>query len=348
MTDVISSGEAVNRTSGRPSRSLRRLTVTAGAGALLALSGMVAAPASASGADIRIAGTGGLGGYLRPSPDTIGSPVGLVPEGASPDYLCWIRGESVNGVDVWMLVTFGGAQGFYASAYDDSSYASDEEISAKYGIAGCDAGPAPTVTGPNTGVAPPVLRDGTAAPFDRDATAAWALSHATLPQDFAAGCTWFVSQALWAGGVPRTGAWTDAGGHGHWPWSRRPGTAPATAVQPFLDNLMSMFPASTSVPLDLSVNPVPQAQPGDVIAYDWEGDGAYDHLAVVTDIAGDQYPEVAEWGTADDWVGVGHPSSAYATRGWTWSAKQGAWLQQHYPNVTARLFHIDTSTVITY
>lgn len=268
---------------------------------------------------------------LRTGPGTGYDIIDVVPSGVSPNYLCYEQGENVSGVDVWFRVEWNGTTGFISSYYDSSSYPSDADIPGKYGINPCGSA---------------TLSDGSSDPFDREAAASWAYANATEPQDFAAGCTWFVSQALWAAGIPKSGDWTDDGSHGNWPWSRRPGTPAATAVQPFIDAFLGRFPASTVEQLDFSYNRVPDAEKGDLIAYDWDGDGSWDHLSIVTSIADGEYPNVAEWGTPDQWWG--HPSMWYSERGWTWSAKNQRWLQEDHPNVRAMLIHIDTSHPSTY
>lgn len=95
-----------------------------------------------SSGSIHIAGTGGQGVNLRPGPSTTsGTPVANVPDGASPDYVCWTTGEVINGVDVWFKVTWQGATGYYASYYDDSHYSTDSDITGKYNIQPCPTQP---------------------------------------------------------------------------------------------------------------------------------------------------------------------------------------------------------------
>jgi hypothetical protein len=91
---------------------------------------------------------------------------------------------------------------------------------------------------------------------------------------------------------------------------------------------------------------VPQAQVGDVIAYDWgEGDGI-SHVSLVVNIASGQYPEVAEMGQYDLGVvggilnKVNPVTSSYVKRGWTWSAVHKGWLQKGSPRMRVYLFHI--------
>jgi hypothetical protein len=113
--------------------------------------------AFAISAPIHIANTGGEGVYLRSEPSTSGVRLRLIPEGFSPDYNCFVWGQDVNGVPIWFNVNYAGATGYYSSYYDDSSYHSNEELTAKYGVPLCGAAPSappPTPVAP-TGSGPP-------------------------------------------------------------------------------------------------------------------------------------------------------------------------------------------------
>lgn len=121
-------------------RLTRLLLVVGLAGSMLA----VTMPAQAAPANIRIAGTGGDGVLMHSEP-TIGSTrTGWLGEGASPDYACFTYGDMVGNVKVWFLVTnAGGATGYYPSYYDDSSYSSETELTARYGVPRCGGTPPP-------------------------------------------------------------------------------------------------------------------------------------------------------------------------------------------------------------
>jgi putative amidase-like protein len=404
-----------------------------------------AARADAISAPIHITGTAGEGVYIRPEPNTSRPPVGWMPEGASPDYNCFAWGQNIGGVPIWFNVNWGGVTGFYASYYDDSSYHSNEELTAKYGVPLCGASapsPAPApAPSPAPEVAPPAsvgglvfsvfnaeggvyyrespswdntkripgvgvyngdqvellcgamgdsvgpygnrawskvrnltrpqigagwvnehfINDGATAnsfvsgepmcggggsgeflaAFDRGATVRWANAHARDTPPHPASCTWFVSQALWAGGLPKTDAWTSSGSHGR--FQKRPGTVAAWAVPDFVNYILQQYPRSTFTQLNLRGNKVPAAQPGDVIAYDWYGKSStrnrsnLQHLSVVTGIARGEYPTVSEWSIFD-----GTEPTPYVSRGWTWSEKNHEWLQEEFPQVQAFLLHIDT------
>jgi hypothetical protein len=92
-------------------------------------------------APIHIANTGGEGVFIRPDPNTSRAAIGWMPEGASPDYHCFVWGQNINGVPIWFNVTYNGVTGYYASYYDDSSYHSNEELTAKYGVPLCGSSP---------------------------------------------------------------------------------------------------------------------------------------------------------------------------------------------------------------
>jgi hypothetical protein len=111
--------------------------------------------ALAISAPIHIANTGGEGVFIRPEPNTSRPAIGWMPEGASPDYHCFAWGQNVNGVPIWFNVTYNGVTGFYASYFDDSSYHSNEELTAKYGVPLCGASPPPASSPPTQSPAPP-------------------------------------------------------------------------------------------------------------------------------------------------------------------------------------------------
>jgi hypothetical protein len=125
----------------------------------MALALAYAAGASAISAPIHIAGTGGQGVFIRPTPDTSQPAIGWMAEGTSPDYHCFTYGQMIGNVNVWFNVTNSGITGYYASYYDDSSYHSEAELTAKYGIPKCGAPapspPPPAPTPPPPSPAPP-------------------------------------------------------------------------------------------------------------------------------------------------------------------------------------------------
>lgn len=332
-----------------------RRTIVAGClAALVAVWLLVGASvAQAVPAPIHIANTGGEGVYIRPEPSTARPGVGWMPEGASPDYICFTWGQNINGVPIWFNVTYNGKTGFYASYYDDSSYRSGDELTAKYGVPQCGSPPPPPAPAPAPApapVGPAPVPPPVAAPaslLNRNVAVAWARIHARDRPPYPASCTWFVSQALWAGGLPKTAEWTSAGSHGR--FQKRPGTAAAWAVTNFVGYMLRQYPSSTFGQINFTTNKVPAAVPGDVIAYDWDGDtsgsnrSGLDHLSIVTSIQPGQYPEVSEWSIFD-----GTEPTTYTSRGWTWSQKSRQWLQKSYPKVKAYLLHIETNSLPTF
>jgi hypothetical protein len=113
--------------------------------------------ASAIPAPIHIANTGGEGVFIRPEANTGRPAIGWMPEGASPDFHCFAWGQNINGVPIWFNVTYNGVTGYYASYYDDSSYHSNEELTAKYGVPLCGQAPpsTPPPGSPPVSVPPP-------------------------------------------------------------------------------------------------------------------------------------------------------------------------------------------------
>jgi hypothetical protein len=110
---------------------------------MLVVTGLLLNVASvlAISAPIHISGTAGEGVFIRSEPNTSRPPVGWMPEGASPDYNCFAWGQNIGGVPIWFNVNYNGVTGYYASYYDDSSYHSNEELTAKYGVPLCGSSP---------------------------------------------------------------------------------------------------------------------------------------------------------------------------------------------------------------
>ena len=86
-----------------------------------------------------------------------GNVVGYVPQGDSPNFVCWTTGPEVGGVDVYFYVLWNGVAGYYPLYYDNSVYSYDARISIDYGIPRCGSVPT-TFTPPTnepTGNTPP-------------------------------------------------------------------------------------------------------------------------------------------------------------------------------------------------
>jgi hypothetical protein len=178
--------------------------------------------------------------------------------------------------------------------------------------------------------------------YSRSAAVSWALAHAYDPQPYSAMSTWFVSNALWAGGLPRDATWTD---QGH--YESAPGTKTAWLLPDFLNYFRSQYSTTlTQLPMSAATNAVPTAEPGDLIIYDWGQGQQMSHISLVADITSGQYPEVTEMGQYNDNMlqagrSMTPQTSTYQRRGWTWSEANHGWLQQKYPKVKAYLLHIN-------
>jgi hypothetical protein len=134
---------------------LRRRQFVVAFAIAIAVSLGLTAQAPAISAPIHIANTGGEGVNIRSEPTAHSAKVGWMPEGTSPDYNCFVWGERINGVPIWFNVSYGGVTGYYASYYDDSSYHSNEELTAKYGVPLCGAAPPPPTPPPPAPTPPP-------------------------------------------------------------------------------------------------------------------------------------------------------------------------------------------------
>lgn len=181
------------------------------------------------------------------------------------------------------------------------------------GVPRCDA-----VSAPTKPTAP-----ASASATSREAAVKWATENYAKPQlAFMSECTIFVSRALWAAGLKQTRTWTNAtresdlqGGYGAWNWvtqSSVPSKA-ATVAQTFVDDITASGQAER-IPITWSDNTASGAQLGDVIAYDWEGDGHIDHVALVTSVNGQGYPSVSQ------------KTSDQLNRYWSWSNNDNDWI----------------------
>jgi uncharacterized protein YraI len=327
--------------------------IALGVSLLLVPSLLTAQEARAVGTNIHITGTGTDGVNMRSGPGTGYGKVGWLPEGASPDYVCYSWGELVGPVPIWFNVSYGGATGFYASYYDDSSYSSDADLQNKYHVPLCGANtptapapaPAPDTSAPATSTpatsTPTTAVDG----YNRGNAVAWARAHAKDKPYDGSSCTWFVSQVLWQGGLAKTSTWTSDGTHGH--IHREPGTSTAFYTPDFVKYILNTYPRSFYRQLSFSPsgNKIAGAEVGDVITYDWDGNtaggnlGGLDHAAVITRIDNTGYPLVSEWSAN------GKKESPYVERGWTWSKLHDNWLAKLNPKIRAWVLHIDTRPI---
>lgn len=289
--------------------------------------------------------------YYRYGPhwlETTSTPGDGVYDGDQVELICGSPGDAVGPYSdtAWSLVrdlSRPVGEGWVNEHFIDDGAADDAFVA---GEPMCQAGSSGASSGGSGG--------GSAATsagvhFNRAAAVAWAKAHAeeTPPADSA--CTWFVSQALWAGGLPDSSAtpWNSFSSHSGTIRSY-PGSLTAWSTSLFVTYIRKTFPHSTLTQLNLAAGhtSVPAAQPGDVILYDWNGKSSVDnwsnidHAALVMwDAPHSQYPEVAEWG-ADDFLAWGRAVN-YQSRGWTWSKVSNKWLQEKHPKTQAFLLHIN-------
>ncbi|HUC90108.1 MAG TPA: amidase domain-containing protein [Patescibacteria group bacterium] len=186
--------------------------------------------------------------------------------------------------------------------------------------------------------------------YDRQRSVAWAIANGKDQPPTDGSCDWFVSNALWQGGLAKTQEWTSDGylggeldsdyqtyikGH-----QSLPGTIVAWKAPLLLKYLLATYPHSDLEPIDFSPknNDPKDAQIGDLVFYDWGQGENISHVAIVTKIESSGYLDVTDWSTQDD----GTLPSPVSMRGVTYSAVHHEWLQKRYPNVRAYLLHINT------
>ncbi len=296
-----------------------KLAGVAAAAAVLVFGASAPAAATAGeNAQYRLILTAGLGAYPRSEP-VFDARTGIArPEGSMITASCWLYGQEVtNPYDysssVWVQDVTG--------VYWPEIWLDTGSEGVPVGLRQCGETEASDASTPNSF-------------YNRADSVRWAREHA--PHDPHGGflgtpaCTWFVSNALWHGGFPQDDTWTSSGDNGR--LRKVQGSVTAWSVVDFYAYITSHFDVET-VELTTSrfhSNAVPEARMGDLMVYDWEGDGVWDHFAIITGMAAGDYPEVSEWGV----------SNTYVKRGWTYSINSNGWLQQGHPNVRAQLIRI--------
>lgn len=165
--------------------------------------------------------------------------------------------------------------------------------------------------------------------------AEWVKAHYNAPARFDANrgdCAWLASQALWQGGLPKSDDWTDI--------STDPNKIPnrfkhgfrgvtlAGRYVPALRNYLVANGLAEERPIDWSDNTASGASIGDLIVYDYGGDGELDHVSIVTSLNDSGFPTVTEHRNLE--------------RYWSWSEASNPerWLQEAAPNAQAFLLKI--------
>jgi len=110
----------------------------------------------------------------------------------------------------------------------------------------------------------------------------------TFSKKYTSNCTWFVSNALWAGGLARTGNWTDSGANPANAANRtKPfGPTKAATTADYLKNELVGSGVGSLEQVDINTAVIPGAKVGDLVFYDWDpngkADGAVDHVVIIT------------------------------------------------------------------
>lgn len=244
-----------------------------------------------------------------------------LPDGATISVECEAEGQPVsNGsetISVWDRLT--------NATWIPNAFVATGYTGWTPGVPRCDA-EATASTTPAT----PDLEWGL---YDREAAARWAQDHAYDNPVMDEDCTWFVTQALWQGRFNDAGELTSYsttdGAFGSDLRSiavaaRRAGVPPWQPFNPartatMADRLPGYLRAEGWATITMiehwSDNTANGAQLGDILAYDWNDDSKYDHLAIVTSLNAQGYPSVSEH------------SSGHRDRYWSWSEGAGDWIE---------------------
>src|SRR2546429_3963274 len=292
----------------------------------LAAVGCAVAGASPASADAiyRVYGTGGIGLTIRSAPTTSSARVGGLPEGASVSIHCQTTGTNINGSAIWDQLSSGGyVSDWYINTPNVGTFSP--------GIGQCGQAPTPPPL--------PLPR------YSRSAATSWATNNYKTSYYYPGDdCTFFVSRALWAGGLPKSAAWTDSTTDPRYVASKhKSGPQPskdASSADYLKNYLVSENHLATIQRLDFNQPFIPDAQLGDPIGYDWETaigntalrlpgpDGVLDHLVIITGFSATRYPLVSAH------------SASLLNGGWRWSYQKSAPIVDVYHNPRAYLIHI--------
>lgn len=282
------------------------------------------APRAAAGQRFTIAYTGGIGVYPRSGPSMSSQHVGAaLPEGSSVEVACELEGELVDNnttpaTKIWERLSDG--------THIPNAYINSGADGWTPGVPRCDQ--AATTSSPSPSASP-------SSRYDAAASVAWAKEHYTDPARFKSNrgdCTWFVSQALWNGGMPKSDDWTDISGDLtkipnplDYGWR---GVTLAGRYAPALRNYLVKAKLAEERQISWSDNTAAGASVGDLITYDFEGDGELDHFAIVSSLNESGFPSVTEHGKAN--------------RYWSWSefSAPAGWFEKKYPSSRAYLLKI--------
>lgn len=296
-------------------RTRWRSLLSALVAACLALTMLTAPVPAAAEVTTRISWTR-IGIYPRTSPSmAAGHAASALPDGVTVTIACETTGEPVsNGyqtITIWDRLTDGS---WLPNAFLDTGTASGTP-----GVPRCDT----TTDRATSDPAPTVNTSG----YDRIAAAVWAIQHYDDPERFPdADCTWYVTNALWAAGLPKTPQWTGNSHDLDRLASRRDwltgGPTKTTANPDALINYLTRRGLATKTRIDWSDNSAGGAQVGDLIGYDWDTptpDGTIDHLAIITKIDDTGYPLRSQH------------TPARLNAGWTYDPTHHTWIEHTHP-----------------
>lgn len=281
---------------------------------------LTATTASAEGHEFKIAFTDGKGAYPLTEPRVGAAPAGpAIPEGGTVTVECEFEGPTVENspypsTKIWTRLQGGAfiSQAFLFTGRDGWTP----------GVPRCEGTvqdkPAPEVP------KKPQQK------YDRQKAVKWALDNVNTTPRFEQDCTWYVSQALWKGGLPESDLWKSS----NKPFWFKPPKASANANE-FKEYLVNKAKYATIRELSWSQNDVPEAEVGDIILYDLNEpgghagpvDGFVDHAVIITGFSG-KYPLVS-----------GH-TNAVRNQGWTYSNTNDKFIEQVVPGSRVYLLHI--------
>lgn len=267
-----------------------------------------------------VVGSAGLNAHNGPG--TNYQVVGHLVNGEGIDISCQTKGTLVGvgltgtPTDVWDQLT----NGWYITDY----YTSTPGLAGGYtaGIPQCGSAP-PTPT-------PQPI-------YNRTAAVNWAVNNYNQSNGsplYYSGddCTYFVSQGLWAGGIPMNADWTNNSKDSSKLSSRfwNPGPTKTATDADIFKNYVVNNHIATIKEVSWSDNTAGGAQVGDIIGYDWKGpaDGILDHLAIVTSVNAQGYPSVSQH------------SPSRLNRFWSWDPAGNNWIQNTHPGSRVYLIHI--------
>ena len=277
--------------------------------------------------------TGGQGLFLHATGPGISTPrSALLRDGTEVRISCVASSDPVGGDAAWDFISVPttGATGYVADYFVDTNIPDANAVSDlnTLGVPTCGAAspavPQAQPTLPARSNPAPVVIPVPPVPYNRGAAAAFADSHLKTPERFSGDdCTWYISQALWAGGLPKSDTWTDSS------WElflqaakkRFPGATKDAVQADYLVNYLVGNGYATRTPINWADNTAGRAQRGDIIAYHWnDNENPYrvDHLAIVSSLNANGYPSVDQHSPA-------------VNRFWSWDqggqGQKAGWIQ---------------------